>query len=65
MIDYTPAHGRQKPLQSKENVSNTPLLKEDELYTFIVNSGSQEILQTLHSRRYFTTSSGILGKVFN
>ena len=27
--------------------------------------GSRRTLQTLHSRRYFTTSSGILGKVFN
>ena len=28
-------------------------------------NGSRRVLQTLHSRRYFTTSSGILGKVFN
>ena len=32
---------------------------------FFISGGSQENLKTLRSRRCFTPSSGILGKVFN
>ena len=34
-------------------------------HNFLGRNGSRRVLQTLHSRRYFTPSSGILGKVFN
>ena len=34
-------------------------------YNFLHSSGTLGLLQTLHSPRYFTASSGILGKVFN